>query len=65
MKTLIIGGSSLLGRYLFKIKPKDTEIVLTWNKNINSVADILNLWYKLDIRNRADTYDVFYEISRK
>jgi dTDP-4-dehydrorhamnose reductase len=59
MKVLITGGSSLLGRYLLQTKPQDTDIALTWNKNINGVVDTLDLWYKLDVRNRADVVDVF------
>jgi dTDP-4-dehydrorhamnose reductase len=59
MRVLITGGSGLLGRYLLKTKPDDVDLALTWNKNINGVADTLNLWYKLDIRNRADVCDIF------
>lgn len=59
MKVLITGGSGLLGRYLLRTKPSDVEITLTWHKNINGVADTLNTWYKLDIRDRAAVCDLF------
>jgi dTDP-4-dehydrorhamnose reductase len=62
MKVLITGGSSMLGRYLLETKPKDAEIALTRNKNDNAI-DGRNIWYNLDVRNRADVCDVF-EIFR-
>ncbi|MHC4413593.1 MAG: NAD-dependent epimerase/dehydratase family protein [Planctomycetota bacterium] len=60
MRVLITGGSSLLGRYLLQTKPQDTDIALTWNKNDVNISGI---WYRLDIRNRADVFDIF-EIFR-
>jgi len=63
MKVLITGGSGLLGKYLLQTKPTDGEIALTWNKNINGVPDTLNVWYKLDVRNRADVFEIFEVFS--
>lgn len=63
MRVLITGGSSLLGRYLLQTKPHDCDIALTWNQNINAVAETLDLWYKLDIRDRPEVFNVF-EIFR-
>jgi dTDP-4-dehydrorhamnose reductase len=59
MRVLITGGSGLLGKSLLETKPDDIEVALTWNKNITGVADTLNLWYKLDIKNRSDVFEVF------
>lgn len=59
MKVLITGGSGLLGKSLRGTKPDNAEIALTWNKNIVGVTNTLDLWYKLDIRNRADVFEVF------
>jgi dTDP-4-dehydrorhamnose reductase len=56
MRVLITGGSSLLGRYLLQTKPQDADIALTWNKNDVNISGI---WYRLDIRNRADVFDTF------
>jgi dTDP-4-dehydrorhamnose reductase len=60
MRALITGGSSMLGRYLLKTKPKDVDsLALTWKKNNNGAAGNLNIWYQLDVRNRADVFDIF------
>ena len=59
MKILITGGSGLLGRYLLRTKPANNEVALTWNKNISGATDKLNLWYKLDVRDRASVFDIF------
>lgn len=62
MKVLITGGSGLLGRYLLRTKPKDVEITLTWYENANGVAETLNVWCKLDIRDREAVFDLFEAI---
>jgi len=58
MKVLITGGSGLLGKYLIQTKPGEYEIALTYHTNFHS--SILGvIWYHLDIRNRADVFDIF------
>lgn len=59
MRVLITGGSGLLGRYLLRTKPNDTEVALTWHENINGVAETLDQWYKLNIHNRAKVCELF------
>ncbi|MHA2220415.1 MAG: sugar nucleotide-binding protein, partial [Candidatus Hodarchaeales archaeon] len=63
MKILITGGSGLLGKYLLQIKPQEHRAILTWNKNIGGVTDTSDIWYKLNVQNRASVFDLF-EITR-
>lgn len=62
MKVLITGGSGLLGKSLLETAPKETNLSLTYNKNWqNHTANCV--WYHLDIRSRADVFELF-EIAR-
>jgi dTDP-4-dehydrorhamnose reductase len=63
MKVLITGGSGLLGKYLLETKPYNIDVVLTWNKILGGVITNPDIWYKLDIRDRASIFDLF-EITR-
>jgi dTDP-4-dehydrorhamnose reductase len=62
MKVLITGGSGLLGRYLLKTEPSDVEIALTWHENPSGTTETSDIWYKLDVRNRAAVCDLFEAI---
>jgi dTDP-4-dehydrorhamnose reductase len=62
MKILITGGSGLLGKSLLETKPSDVSLVLTWFKNIYGIS-LLDTWYKLDIRNKADIYELFHMVQ--
>lgn len=60
MKILITGGSGLLGKSLLETQPNNCDITLTWNKNIYGViTKTLDVWYKLDIRDRVDVFECF------
>lgn len=61
MKILITGGSGLLGKSLLETRPDSVDVALTRHKNINIPKD--DIWYRLDIRNRADVFELF-EIAR-
>jgi dTDP-4-dehydrorhamnose reductase len=63
MKVLITGGSGLLGKYLLETKPHNIDVALTWNKILGGVITNPDIWYKLDIRDRASVFDLF-EITR-
>ncbi len=63
MKILITGASGLLGKSLLETKPDDTILTQTWFKNLYGVSLGQDIWLKLDIRNKADVYDVFQQIQ--
>lgn len=57
MKTLVIGGSSLLGRYLTLTKPNDVDLTLTWFTNHIDDA------YHLDVCTKSQVYYVLERIK--
>ncbi len=59
MKVLIIGGSSLLGKYLAKTRPDDCDLFLTWYRNIPEVSTATTIWHRLDVRIREDVFELF------
>lgn len=52
MKVLVIGGSSLLGRYLYLTKPESVDLTLTWFTNYIEDA------FHLDVCTKSQVYYV-------
>lgn len=58
MRILITGGSGLLGKSLLETAPKEYILSLTYNKNW-PLDTKQAIWYHLDVRNRADIFELF------
>lgn len=55
MKALITGGSSLLGKYLFRTKPNNVQLENTWYSNFIPYRTD----YQLDIKNKVQVHNAF------
>lgn len=56
MKVLIVGGNSLLGKYLLSVVPEEIEVESTWYMNY-----VQGLEYQLDITNKSQ---IAYVVER-
>ena len=59
MKVLIVGGTSLLGHYLYHTKPSDIDLSQTWYTNVNTGWPML----QLDVCNKSQVAYVFERVQ--